>query len=167
MIAGFIARAQHITVPEELFLRPPFRDGWDPCTSPPSDHSTRATEHTVLLVSAMHDQDAMWNTFTARFFGLIGLGGYGGHAKYAKVRGAHRGAVILRWLNHVILLIGRYSPYLKLLPTEMPKIPRFNVAQLKPYALVSSKSSLHSHGCYKDEWQRDLPHLIDWYCVLR
>jgi hypothetical protein len=65
----------------------------------------------VYLVSTEDDKDEAWNKVLNEFFGLIGVGGYGGWEGYVKVRGIFQGAVFVRWLTNVILLVGTYSPY--------------------------------------------------------
>lgn len=101
----------------------------------------------VLLVPATSDADNVWNAYLVGFFGLVGVGGYGGNPKYAKLRGVHRGTVFVRWAGNLVLLVGRYSPY----SSQMQD--KEDIWQLRPASYL---------GCFKDEWTRDLPHLISW-----
>ncbi len=90
-IESFIRDSTLITVLEEIAL---FR-----------------SSQLLVRIEANSDRDMQWNHVLAQHFGLIGLGGYGGHAHYAKLRGVHRGSVVVTWLTNTVLIVATYSPY--------------------------------------------------------
>ena len=111
---------------------------------------TRDFRHSklVYVIPAADDKDDQWNAPFNHFFGLIGVGGYGGYEGYVKVRGIFRGAVFVRWLTNLVLLVGEYSPYM---------------AAVKQMERVDDGLEIGRVGCYKDAWERDLPHQVMHY----
>lgn len=51
------------------------------------------------------DGDRGWAS-ALNFFGLIGIGGH-----FPRVRGIHRGTVIIEYLGNTVLLVAEYSPF--------------------------------------------------------
>ena len=102
----------------------------------------------VYVLPASDDKDDQWNAPFNHFFGLIGVGGYGGYEGYVKVRGIFRGAVFVRWLTNLVLLVGEYSPYM---------------AVVKQMERVEDGLEIRRVGCYKDAWERDLPYQVLHY----
>ena len=102
----------------------------------------------VFVVPAADDRDEEWNAVFNQFFGLIGVGGYGGHVGYVKVRGIFSGAVFVRCLTNLILLVGAYSPYMPLVSRLPERDDGLEVAAV---------------GCFTDAWERDLPHQVHHY----
>jgi hypothetical protein len=105
-------------------------------------------ERLVYVVAASSDKDNEWNEVINKYFGLIGVGGYGGYEGYVKVRGIFHGAVFIRWFTNLILLVGNYSPYMNLVDSM---------------SFVEDGIELGALGCYRDTFERDLPHLIPHY----
>ena len=60
----------------------------------------------VLHMTAMSKFDPAW---TRLFTGQMGLIAVGGHT--ARMRGVHRGAVLVNYLSNLILVVGSYSSY--------------------------------------------------------
>lgn len=102
----------------------------------------------VYVVDSRDDKDEEWNAVFNHYFGLIGVGGYGGYEGYVKVRGIFRGAVFVRWMTNLIVLVGAYSPYME---------------QVKQLRIDSASQRVSFLGCYKDDWQRDLPFQLSYY----
>ena len=105
----------------------------------------------VYVIPADDDKDDQWNAPFNHFFGLIGVGGYGGYEGYVKVRGIFRGAVFVRWLTNLVLLVGEYSPYM---------------AEVKAMERVDDGLEISRVGCYKDDWERDMPYQVHHYTSL-
>ena len=64
------------------------------------------------------------------------------------MRGIFRGAVFVRYLTNLLLLVGEYSPYM---------------AQVRALAAPSDGLEIRAVGCYKDAWERDLPQQVHHY----
>lgn len=111
----------------------------------------------VCLVGARFDDDPAWNSIMVDHFGLIGVGGFGGWPGYAKVRGVHRGSVLLRWMTNLVLLVANYSPYVGLVAQKVPPLGSPLDAEGQRY---QQQDYL---GCFEDTWERDLPHLTTAY----
>ena len=104
-------------------------------------------EHLVYIVAADHDADEEWNAIINKYFGLIGVGGYGGWNGYVKVRGIYHGAVFIRWMTNLILLIGHYSTYIQ---------------QVRLLTYDDTQQVISRVGCYIDAAKRDLPFHVDY-----
>jgi hypothetical protein len=126
----------------------------------------------VFLVSAKDDKDEAWNTVLNGFFGLIGVGGYGGWEGYVKVRGIFHGAVYVRWLTNLIMLVGKYSPYAHevdamgsraIAPPTAASPSSIPASSVPPASFVSF--SLTNGGCFHDKGapERDLPFHVSYY----
>ena len=65
-----------------------------------------------------------------------------------QVRGIFRGAVFVRFLTNLLLLVGDYSPYMPL---------------VRALPAVSDELQIGYVGCFRDAWDRDLPYQVHHY----
>jgi hypothetical protein len=67
--------------------------------------SLRNLNVVLRVQNTKHDGDRGWAS-ALNFFGLIGIGGH-----FPRVRGIHRGTVIIEYLGNTVLLVAEYSPF--------------------------------------------------------
>ena len=87
----------------------------------PDDIMNVRGKNVVVHIDAVENADRAWVSIMD-FFGIIGLGGHFG----AKARGLHEGTVFLNWLDNVVLVVAKYSPYasrLNVRPCQLRNIP--------------------------------------------
>jgi hypothetical protein len=104
----------------------------------------------VFVVQAHTDKDNEWNNVINGFFKIIGVGGYGGNQHFVKVRGVRKGAVFVRWLGNLVLLVqahaAEYSSDLRYIEQQRARPDQEYV------------------GCYSDDVNdRMLRHQVRWY----
>ena len=102
-----------------------------------------------IHIQTLSDRDNMFHLTFSTFFGLVSIGG---HANFGKQRGIHKGAVFVRWMSNLVLIIGSHGALSKVyrqIHHAQSDLALSSATQADHGAWTSALTSF-ALGCFRD-----------------